>query len=654
MKSAFGRVTGGWVWCVVALGIGWISGRCEAQQDNSWSSPTSGNWEDSSSWSLGATPGTNQNILLTNAGWKAVQIGSGTAANFPDSLTVNSITISSPSNSFNSLLLNYAGSAPPLTVQTITVSSNSAMKMSASALQINGAGMTVGGEFDQDDGSVVGGNEVNVGGIGPAVYNFNSGYLAVWQLSLGGTNGGGVLFQNGGTNEYGFTRLEDGGAYVLSNGVFGTYMYFDGGELDQYGGLLVTNLAIANGNYRLAGGILLGGATVPSVDGYSNGRGGMWQTGGTNYGSLLIGLDGYGTYVMSNGVSAASELEVAWGGTYDQWDGVQTTTDLCAITEEQVDAYDYSWGAMNLHGGQISSRKMEIGGHYTQDGGTNQVAGLLFMVGTHASLTLSGGLLTANSMEVSPSWIGGVFLTGGTLIVSNELSVGGTSLPGWQGVMAGGQLIVSNLWLGGQSRFYAGGAITQSGLLSMYNASLYIAANALQFGPLFIGGDATNNSTIYMPSNTAIVNFADSSGVTWSNGPSLIVENWSGSLAGGGQQQIVFGNNSSALTAQQLAQIQFHNPAGLAAGDYPATILSTGEIVPRADFPTQASISIAPQSNGIQLTLQGQAGRTYSIEVSTDLVHWVPWTNQMNTNGTMHITDTANLPARYYRARLMP
>jgi len=52
-------------------------------QVNSWTGPTSGNWEDTGSWSLGILPGTNQTILLTNYGWKAVQISGNTAQNFP-------------------------------------------------------------------------------------------------------------------------------------------------------------------------------------------------------------------------------------------------------------------------------------------------------------------------------------------------------------------------------------------------------------------------------------------------------------------------------------------------------------------------------------------------------------------------------------------
>jgi hypothetical protein len=58
----------------------------------------------------------------------------------------------------------------------------------------------------------------------------------------------------------------------------------------------------------------------------------------------------------------------------------------------------------------------------------------------------------------------------------------------------------------------------------------------------------------------------------------------------------------------------------------------------------------------MQVKLHGEAGRMYSIETSTDLVHWTPWTNILNSTGTMTVTDTAatNYPARFYRTRLMP
>src|SRR4051812_14405707 len=81
-------------------------------QVNSWTNG-SGPWQQSA-WSLGVLPGTNQSVMITNAGWKAVEIGAATAAGYPQTLNVDSITVASPTNSFNTLLLNYAGTATPL------------------------------------------------------------------------------------------------------------------------------------------------------------------------------------------------------------------------------------------------------------------------------------------------------------------------------------------------------------------------------------------------------------------------------------------------------------------------------------------------------------------------------------------------------------
>ena len=103
----------------IAMSIGCVVQRAPAQ-DNSWTSPVSGNWQDAS-WSLGVIPGTNQNVFLTNAGWKALQISSSTAHNFPQSFIVNSIVVSSPPDSFNTLLLNFAGAGTPFVVKAISV-----------------------------------------------------------------------------------------------------------------------------------------------------------------------------------------------------------------------------------------------------------------------------------------------------------------------------------------------------------------------------------------------------------------------------------------------------------------------------------------------------------------------------------------------------
>jgi hypothetical protein len=84
---------------------------------------------------------------------------------------------------------------------------------------------------------------------------------------------------------------------------------------------------------------------------------------------------------------------------------------------------------------------------------------------------------------------------------------------------------------------------------------------------------------------------------------------------------------------------------------YAARILCTGEIVP-----AMGALGLRSQTNGMQLVLRGQVGGNYIIEASTDLVHWTPLANAINTNGTLQFSDTnaPNFPMRFYRARLIP
>ena len=68
------------------------------------------------------------------------------------------------------------------------------------------------------------------------------------------------------------------------------------------------------------------------------------------------------------------------------------------------------------------------------------------------------------------------------------------------------------------------------------------------------------------------------------------------------------------------------------------------------------NLNCASNEPHVHLAIGGDIGRTYSIEVSTDLVHWNTWTNQFNTCGTMTLddNDSTNCPQRFYRAHLVP
>ncbi len=59
-------------------------------------------------------------------------------------------------------------------------------------------------------------------------------------------------------------------------------------------------------------------------------------------------------------------------------------------------------------------------------------------------------------------------------------------------------------------------------------------------------------------------------------------------------------------------------------------------------------------SGQFQFTLNGDAGASYGIEVSTDLLHWSPRTNLVNIGGLLQFidADSTNFPHRYYRTVL--
>ena len=75
---------------------------------------------------------------------------------------------------------------------------------------------------------------------------------------------------------------------------------------------------------------------------------------------------------------------------------------------------------------------------------------------------------------------------------------------------------------------------------------------------------------------TNVLTFANSSASTWTG--TLQVWNWSGSIAGGGLDQLSFG--ASGLTAGQVSGVSFVDPIGFSTGTYGATLLGNGELVP--------------------------------------------------------------------------
>jgi hypothetical protein len=624
-------------------------------QANSWTNSTSGKWEDSY-WSLGILPGTNQMVLLTNEGVKSLTIGSNTTQQFPGTMNVGSITVSSPPGSLNALRMVGSGTVMPLTVKSISVGSNTTMTMYSSALALdggNGVGLQVGGTFDQTDSAVTG-QQVNVGYTGPGVYNLNSGLLDISNLWVGGSFSG-VFNQIGGTNDSGIVHLESGGTYNFWGGDFNATVYFsdDSAVFHQTGGEMNQAQTVYRGTYL--------------------------QSGGTNFGSLTVGSHSSGNYVLSNGYCLPPSLNVGQFGTVHQFGGTLNVTNGLYLA---ADAIDYSFrgsftpgGIYWLSGGTLMSGGMTVNYIYTQDGGTNLVAGDIEVANsepvTSVGLELDGGVLTADNITM---YYGGLYQSGGCLKINN-LTVSGAG----PGTMAfarnpdidylGGQLMVSNINVEGDNFEITTTNLLQTGALNLVSGMLMPGGGSYTFGPLMVDfysvSGAGGQSVILLRMNVDCqIHFADSSALTWGN--LLVIRNWSGSMYGGGLHRIFFGTNATALTSNQLNLIEFSGPAGAPphADDgrppeiYPARILATGEIVPdtEAPLPPKMSVACSTNSRGMQLSLGADIGQSYDIEVSTDLVNWIWWTNAFNANGTIYLNDlnSANYPQRFYRARPAP
>ena len=127
-------------------------------QPNSWTLGSSWFWDDSIGWSLGIRPTTNHWVFITNANTKTVTLNNIAAA-IPSTMTVSNLTLAGVTGATNTLLLNSAtngaGFVPLRVLNALTVSTNAALLITNSALDVRAeAGVPGGGGFTVDGGAV--------------------------------------------------------------------------------------------------------------------------------------------------------------------------------------------------------------------------------------------------------------------------------------------------------------------------------------------------------------------------------------------------------------------------------------------------------------------------------------------------------------------
>lgn len=383
-----------------------------AQTINSWTNPASGNWEDLK-WSLGVRPTTNQSVMITNAGWKAVAIGPSTTANFPGAMTISDFTVSAPPGDANTLLLNYANTAVPLTVLGgLTVSTNGTLMTLSSGILIGSNGLSVaGGQVIQTGGFLHATNGTSkLGGT----YNLTNASLRMDCLDVGTAVAGDFIQFKG---QVGVSNLNLGSFLPQSS-------QYNSGHYDFQGGQFTSDLIMIGG-----GSFLQGGGTnhskVIAVAGYSFG-------GPYDYTVLS------GTYALDGGTHFAETMLVGDRGNahFLQSGGVCWLTNGLSIRGLPGDPHRHSYISRYVNAGGTliaSNLDLNVCSSFQHSNGTTLVSGSLSGYGTftyyppETFFSLSGGFLgCSNLVCYSADFI----QNGGTVCVTNLMRFSGSYCPG--------------------------------------------------------------------------------------------------------------------------------------------------------------------------------------------------------------------------------
>lgn len=242
------------------------------------------------------------------------------------------------------------------------------------------------------------------------------------------------------------------------------------------------------------------------------------------------------------------------------------------------------------NGGTTISKSITVK-NFNNTGGNRNIN---FTHPSSTSATISGAVALERTVTITnPN-------TNNGAVVSNTISgIGGITKAGT------GLLLISS------------GSVTYSGLTTVsagelrFNPSANLTLSTpfrLENGAVFATtGVATNrtitssgsNATLQLNSGTATLalaavshslTFANSSSVSWA-GTTLTISGWNGSAGQAGTVgRIFFGNNTTGLTVAQLNKINF---SGFPSG---AQLLSTGELVPRCENPTNGGTIDGNQS----------------------------------------------------------
>jgi hypothetical protein len=163
------------------------------------------------------------------------------------------------------------------------------------------------------------------------------------------------------------------------------------------------------------------------------------------------------------------------------------------------------------------------------------------------------------------------------------------------------------------------GAVSNWGTFAAFGGTFQAGTQSHFLGKLQVL--SSTNSQWCPPTNATLdlsgpagtfLRFRDSHDVSWP-GAGVRIVNWQPWWSGGGSSHhVFFGTNSQGLIQEQLNKLIFINPAGWPRGNYPARILSTGEVVPAVP----PSLVVSRTSGGLILSWPGD----YQLLTATNVL----------------------------------
>jgi hypothetical protein len=661
-----------WISRVVRVVVLFGAGVCGCRGEViSWTKPASGLWQDASAWSLPRLPGEDlEGVLITNAGWKAVEINAATTLDYPNSVSIQALYVEAPQDGYNLLLLNYVGADRPLEVASDVVFGPATSLLSLYS-GVKAGSMYFSGSAEFSSSTVAVATNLVVGPSAQGELNLTNSLASGRKLILALGNSS-TANHVGGVTDFTNIIILQGGSFNLNAGwvsaetldvqslgdfelEYGWQKRTGAAQVRQTGGSMqarvmrlgMSEMAIsgATGEYWLEGGMLICPELQP-INGLFR------QTGGTNLSTsvTLPKIAGaQADYHISGGVLVSSNITLGAGspfglpgvGIFLQSGGIHTNhliQPLGEVRKQQLHVY----GEYRLTGGLLYSDRINpYSGSFMQNGGTNWTREVSLDCG--GSYDLAGGLLVTSNTVLRTCFSQFSVFTNraGVHHATNLLSLGtcvryvldgGTLSTPFITIAEGAELsLASGVVVNPGAVVLQGGAIRAGGVHELGN--LQIATGGLAW----CGGLDITNSVLWFGGFGApgILRFLDSRNIQWTG--ELVIREYNPTNAAG-SDRLFIGTDQNGLNSDQLARITFLNPYGWPMGTYPARITSQGEILPTQ--PEQIAFS---SGNGQMILSWNEPHQLATATNLAEPFEIIPGATSPFTN------STSSSPQRYFR-----